>query len=213
MSVVESKRRQSQFQVFHHWYEVRNETTDLMLFDFGLHPERQERRLLRRLGVTDPGKLEGEELVRWQKHKRRTAGLIDWYLLQQRNAVSDCLRNVNEEIFVANSIYPTCPEELTERRLHQDRAIGQCYRLKQELQYTVETIEVDLNRYTRLAKMIDREVDLLKAWRKSDNKFKKSLQARSETSVNFANADNNGNANCNTASNSNGVRPDFSPTT
>ncbi len=176
MSVIKAKRHESQFEVFHHWYQTRKEITTLMLFDFGLHPERQERSLLHRLNIPDPAQLEGEALERYNKHKRRMASVVSWYLEQQRNTVHDCIAAVNEHVFVANSIFPTCPEELTERRVHQDIAIGQCFRLKQELQYTIETLEVDVNRYLRIAEMIDREIGLIKAWRKSDNKFKSAVK-------------------------------------
>lgn len=100
----------------------------------------------------------------------------------------------------------TYMEELIERRLHQDKAIGQCYRLTQELQYAIETLPVDVNKYLRFATMIQTEINLLKGWRKSDNKFKRAF---SDSASNFANVNNNGNANYNNASNSNGVRPDF----
>lgn len=97
-------------------------------------------------------------------------------------------------------------EELVERRLHQDRAIGQCYRLTQELQYAIETLPVDVNKYLRFGELIQTEINLLKGWRKSDNKFKRAI---SDSASNFANVNNNGNANYNNASNPNGVRPDF----
>ena len=179
MSVIVAKRQESQFEVFHHWYQTRKEITNLMLYDFGLKPERQEQKLFRSLGIkdlTELNSLDIPEQERYQKHKRRMASVVSWFLQEQRSSVMSCIRNVTEEVFVANSIYPTCLEELTERRLHQDRAIGQCFRLKQELQYTIEILEVDINRYANPAKMIDKEISLLKAWRKSDNKFKKNLQ-------------------------------------
>lgn len=78
--------------------------------------------------------------------------------------------------YVENSIYPTYREELIERRVHQDRAVGQCYGLTQELQYAIETLPVDVNKYLRFAEMIQTEINLLKGWRKSDNKFKSALQ-------------------------------------
>ena len=111
-----------------------------------------------------------------------------------------------EHVYTANSIYPTYYEELVERRVHQDLAIGQCYRLVQELQYAIETLPVDVNSFLRFGEDIQREIDLIKGWRKSDNKFKGAISA---TAANFANVNNNGNANNNNASNSNGVRPDF----
>ena len=118
----------------------------------------------------------------------------------------NCLREITKEVYIANSIYPTCREELTQRRLHQDEAIGQCYRLVQELQYAIETLPVDVNTFMRFGEMIQTEINLIKGWRKSDNKFKGAI---SDSAANFANVNNNGNANYNSASNANGVRPDF----
>ena len=120
--------------------------------------------------------------------------------------IVDCLREITKEVYIANSIYPTCYEELVQRRLHQDEAIGQCYRLTQELQYAIETLPVDVNIFLRFGESIQKEVNLIKGWRKSDNKFKGAI---SDTAANFANVNNNGNANYNNASNANGVRPDF----
>ena len=87
----------------------------------------------------------------------------------------ECIHSINEHVYVANSIYPTCQEELTERRLHQDIAIGQCARLAQELQYAIETLPVNVNTYLNIAHDIEKEIALLKGWRKSDNKFKKNF--------------------------------------
>ena len=76
----------------------------------------------------------------------------------------------------------------------------------QELQYAIETLPVDVNKYSRFGEMIQTEINLIKGWRKSDNKFKRAI---SDSAYNFANVNNNGNANANNASDSRGVRPDF----
>ena len=81
-----------------------------------------------------------------------------------------------------------------------------CYRLTQELQYAIETLPVDVNVYLQFGEAIQTEINLIKGWRKSDNKFKGVI---SDSATNFCNVNNNGNANNNNASNSNGVRPDF----
>ena len=78
--------------------------------------------------------------------------------------------------------------------------------MTQELQYAIETLPVDVNTYLRFGEMIQTEINLIKGWRKADNKFKGAI---STSAANFANVNNNGNANYNNASNSNGVRPDF----
>lgn len=207
MSVLKSKRKASQFEVFHHFYKMRKEVTDLLLRDFGFDLERAIKNISKKFfGGRPYEELTPEEKDRYDKLVEKDIAFAEWFIKDERQAVVDCLRSIGEEVFTANSIYPTYMEELIERRLHQDRAIGQCYRLTQELQYAIETLPVDVNKYLRFAEMIQTEINLLKGWRKSDNKFKRAI---SDSASNFANVNNNGNANYNNASNSNGVRPDF----
>lgn len=120
--------------------------------------------------------LSPDEKVRYEKLMEKNTAFAEWFIADERKVIVDCLRNITEEVYVANSIYPTYREELIERRVHQDRAVGQCYRLTQELQYAIETLPVDVNKYLRFAEMIQTEINLLKGWRKSDNKFKSALQ-------------------------------------
>lgn len=42
MSVVKRKRNESQFEVFHHFYKVRKEMTDLLLRDFGFSEKKSD---------------------------------------------------------------------------------------------------------------------------------------------------------------------------
>lgn len=207
MSVLKSKRKASQFEVFHHFYKMRKEVTDLLLRDFGFDLERAIKNISKKFfGGRPYEELTPEEKDRYDKLVEKDIAFAEWFIKDERQAVVDCLRSIGEEVFTANSIYPTYMEELVERRLHQDRAIGQCYRLTQELQYAIETLPVDVNKYLRFAEMIQTEINLLKGWRKSDNKFKRAI---SDSASNFANVNNNGNANYNNASYSSGVRPDF----
>jgi hypothetical protein len=46
----------------------------------------------------------------------------------------------------------------------------------QELQYTIEILPVNINKYIRFVEDIEKEIKLLKGWRKKDNKFKKSFK-------------------------------------
>ncbi len=45
MSVLKSKRKPSQFEVFHHLNKLRKEITDLLLRDFGYNAIKSEKRL------------------------------------------------------------------------------------------------------------------------------------------------------------------------
>lgn len=206
MSVIKRKRNESQFEVFHHFYKVRKEMTDLLLRDFGFSEKKSDLYLAKLLGNRSLEELSDNEKEHYVTRFRKIESFNDWFIMDQRQTVMSCLRSVQENIFLANSIYPLYQEELIQRRIYQDIAIGQCYRLLQELQYAIETLPVDINIYTRFAESIDKEIHLIKGWRKSDNKFSRVI---SESATNFANVNNNGNANNNNASNSNGVRPDF----
>jgi len=121
---------------------------------------------------------------------------------------SSMTSGITKEVYIANSIYPTVMEELVQRRLHQEEAIGHCYRLVQELQYAIETLPVNVNIFLQFGEAIQTEINLIKGWRKADNKFKRAI---SNTAANFANVNSNGNANYHNASNASGVRPDFNP--
>ena len=206
MSVVKSKRKPSQFEVFNNYTKLRKEVTALMLNNFGYSKDRAEKHLQRQAGGKPYDELTPEGKVRYDKLKQKLESFAAWFIPSERDAVADCLRELTACIYGANSIYPTCAEELIERRILQDKALGQCYRLTQELQYTIETLPVDIEKYTRFAEMIELQITLIKGWRKADNKFKRVI---SESAANFANVNNNGNANYNGASNANGVRPDF----
>jgi len=208
MSVLKNKRKQSQFEVFHHLNKLRRDITDLLLRDFGYSFEKAEARLLKQFGGRTLEQLSETERERYEKTKLRLEAFDDWFIYDQRQVIVNCLRDITKEVYIANNIYPTVMEELVQRRLHQEEAIGHCYRLVQELQYAIETLPVNVNIFLQFGEAIQTEINLIKGWRKADNKFKRAI---SDSAANFANVNNNGNANYNNASNANGVRPDFNP--
>lgn len=211
MTQPKSKRKVSQFEVFHHLTVLRREMTDLLLRDFGYRPDFALKKAARQFGGRKYEELSREERFHYDNLRARNQAFDAWFITDERKVIIDCLRKITEEVYVANSIYPsgeTLHAELAERRLHQDRAIGQCYRLKQELEYAVETLPVDVNKYLRFSEMIEHEAALIKGWRKSNKKF---LGEDSDSAANFANVNSNGNCNYNNASNRNAVRPDFDP--
>lgn len=172
MSVLKSKRKPSQFEVFHHLTKLRKNLTDLLLRDFGYSEVKAEDKLERQFSGKKYEELSDTDKALYDRVKKRNEAFEEWFIIDQRKAIVDCLRSITEHVYTANSIYPTMREELAERRLHQDRAIGQCYRLVQELQYAIETLPVDINVFMRFSADIQHEIDLIKGWRKSDNKFK-----------------------------------------
>ena len=100
------------------------------------------------------------------------------------------------------------------RRALVSDARSYCAALEDELQYIAESIPADKNKFTKLQDKVSEMFNKITSLRKSDNRFLKGIEARasSVSASNFANVNDNGNANYNNASNSNGVRPDFDDT-
>lgn len=153
MSVLKSKRKPSQFEVFHHLNKVRKEVTDLLLRDFGYSKRKAAQRLEKKFSGRSYEELTDVEKEIYDHFRKQQEAFDTWFIEDERKAVVDCLRSIGEHVYTANSIYPTYYEELVERRVHQDLAIGQCYRLVQELQYAIDftrrRLEAHLHRFFR----------------------------------------------------------------
>lgn len=79
----------------------------------------------------------------------------------------DLARRLMEEITAANTIYPTTEQEVEQRRAHQTEAIIVCEQIIQHLQWLVDTLPVKVSSLADIVEMINREIALLKAWRKT----------------------------------------------
>lgn len=221
MSVPLHKRKKSPFECRDYVIEMRKEVTKLILQDFGYRQNRFLNYISKSFQNRPYEALTQSEKQRYDYMYNKLISFNKWFIKDERQKVVDCLRNIVKEVNIANNTYPTCYHELKVRREHIEEAIGWCYTLTQELQYIIETLPVDINKYNRFAMMIDHQIELLKGWRQSDNKtFRALIDERklllralpvcdSPSGANFANVNSNGNANYNNASNSNGVRPDF----
>ena len=112
-----------------------------MLNNFGYSKDRAEKHLQRQAGGKPYDELTPEGKVRYDKLKQKLESFAAWFIPSERDAVADCLRELTACIYGANSIYPTCAEELIERRILQDKALG-----------LIETLE----KYSMLAEKLKR---------------------------------------------------------
>ncbi len=107
------------------------------------------------------------------------------HVLVEKNRVfiemrSMTLEKLTDELLyhikIANSIYPTCISEWEERRVSMGRAIGTCYAILTNYQRIMIRMRVPDNKYTTDIRNIMRMINSLKAWRKSDNRLKSSIE-------------------------------------
>ena len=172
MSVPKGKRRESRFEAQHHYYKLRGEVTALVLNDFGFSEEKYRKKMekYRRDHRTDANI---EDIVqRWETKNRN---FQKWFIDEEGRAILDIMREIEKHFTMGNSIFPSeTPAKLMEflmRRWYMSKAIGLCYGLKQEINYVIRTLPVDLNKYERFAEMIDRQIALYKGVRQADNRL------------------------------------------
>ena len=160
MSVVVSKRTQSQFEVIYYVNTMRCEFETLLLRNFGL--KNYDEIIRKRYNPT----LDDEEKFEY----------INSRIIKEKEYISDLLRSVAHNITMANSIYATNIYECNERRIYQDRAVCICYSIKNELQHIMTFYNIDINKLIPYQDMLDNQINLIKAWRKSDNKLKNKFE-------------------------------------
>ena len=179
MSVPAGKRKQSRFEASHHFYRVRTEVTNLMLLDFGFSKEKYEK-MIERYRIAHEAAPNVDEVV--ARYQKKCEAFYKWFIDKECDVVLSVLRKIEGEFTAGNSIYPSeTPAkmmEFCERRKHMDEAIAQCYVLKQELNYVIRVLPVDLNKYEHYADAIDKQIALYKGVRQSDNRLLKAKPNR-----------------------------------
>ena len=172
MAVVKNKRKESRFEANHHFIALRKSVTELILHDFGFSESKYEKWNEWKLRAISEEKKANDIKTEWQiKDEQFKTFFID----EEARAILELLRKISIEFNVANSIFPSDkPSKLMEylvRRWHINNAIGYCHALKEEIQYVIRTLPVDINRYVPFAEEIDKQINLFKGVRESDNRF------------------------------------------
>ena len=172
MSVPKGRRQESRFEAQHNFYKVRGEVTALVLNDFGFSEEKYRKKMEKYRATHSKDANIDDIVARWE---RKNEAFKKWYIDEEGRAVLDIMREIEKAFTTGNSIFPSeTPAKVLEflvRRWYMNRAIGLCYALKQELNYIIRTLPVDINKYERFAEMIDRQIALYKGVRQADNRL------------------------------------------
>ena len=175
--VKKSQRSESKLEFQHNYYELRKEVTDLVLNDFGFREDIYNE-MIDKYREANSSNINVDEIV--DRFKLKRDSFQKWFIDDEGKAIIDILRNIETEICIGNSIQPeNSAAKLVEwifRRHHFNKAIGYCYSLSQELQYAIVTLGVDLNKYTRISNMINKEIALITGVKKADHRFLRSKE-------------------------------------
>ena len=157
MSVLASDRPESKLEVIHHAGVMRDMFNQLVLRNFGI---RDVGPIARRKYILGKDNTENREKY-------------ECLLEEYRGAIVRFAARVEQDVSAANGIYPKSMSEYNQRRAYQNDALAACRQLTVEIQNVVGTFDVDINKYAPYSDAINREIDLINCWRRSDNRFLK----------------------------------------
>lgn len=159
MSVMASKRNPSRFEPIKHAVDLRVLLTELLVRNFGVKNIEHVARMN----------------YAFNKDQKEDFSKYMFIMASCKKQVEHLARLIEASVRSANSIYPVNLDECSKRREYQNSALVSCEQLISELQYVVNTFHVDLNAYRIYVESIDREIELIKKWRQSDNKLRRKL--------------------------------------
>lgn len=84
-----------------------------------------------------------------------------------------CGENLLIKIRIANSIYPQYYQQYIKRRMYQDQAIGICFAILTKYQIAMQVLGVNNQKYVQVIDNLQHQINSIKKWRESDNRFKK----------------------------------------
>lgn len=169
MSVLKRFRTQAKLEFFSNAEKLRRDLFFLVARDFGIKDHvRTVEMLTSRMTPEDRAVF----IAIAQKYEinKFTAEYPEWIISKCRDSIWDLTRQLLLTLTAANSIYPTCRAEADQRRVFQDQAVGNCEQLLKELEFMIGVFPVVSKKYMPYVETIEREITLVKAWRKSDHK-------------------------------------------
>lgn len=166
--IKKSKRRESKLETIHSAYSIRRSVTKLAENNFYISESKIEDIIAEKIKLFPQ-----DEQTRL---KERTYDYFKQQIRRSTNMVIELACGISQHLRIANTIFPTYMSEFEERRLEMDRAMSCCNALQDELQYVGECLYADLNKYTNLVLEIQKEFNMIKALRQSDNRFLKNIK-------------------------------------
>ena len=166
--IKKSERKESKLQTIHNAYMIRLAVTNLAENNFYITFSKIEEKINNRIKGLDE-----KEQIRIKENMYK-------FYRNQINRVSDNVielaTGISRHLRIANTIFPTYMSEFEERRIEMDRAMACCNALQDELQYVGECLYADLNRYMNLVLQIQKEFNMIKSLRQTDNRFLKNIK-------------------------------------
>ena len=177
MAVLARFREESKYEFYNTALKLRKSIIFLLLRDFGVKDKVRNKNFYTNK-MQEEDKQTFEQILLKYDITKIPEEYPEWIITKLRESIWNLSNQLIQHITAAYTIWATIPAEADEKRLEQDRAIACCESLLQEFTVVIDILPVDANKYIRYVEMIEKEIALLKAWRKSCNKFKKQFEKK-----------------------------------
>jgi len=160
--------------------KLQDDITDFCLRDFGLkRSNRSVRQVIKNIDGQDLSTIDAI-FAKYGKTPRQqfVSEFPEWFIRRRKMLLISYTDALIRNIIDANLIYATTEAECDDRRRKQNAAIGVCGNLYRELQYLKRHFPINLNWIAGTITLIKREEQLLKGWRRSDNKTRKKIEGK-----------------------------------
>lgn len=175
MSVLARNRKLSPYEFYTNALHLRKSMRFLLLRDLGIKDKVREIHEFAR-NMSEPDRTEFIRLATENNLERFKTNYPEWIIEKLRNQIWEHLDEMIDHITHAYSVWATSKAEYDYRRVEMDKAIGACECLKKDLEGAIDILPVNVEKYLPYVEKIDKEIALIKGWRKSDNKRFKSLK-------------------------------------
>ncbi|MBR1900035.1 MAG: hypothetical protein IJ820_03110 [Lachnospiraceae bacterium] len=117
-------------------------------------------------------------MIRMKEQVERQEYYDSLFIARETEVLDDMCRKIVFAIDGANELRPQYLFEYYKMRNMQDDAITQCLNLKRELNHVMDSIPSNKNFIAVIENDIEKELSLLRGWRKSGNEIRQKLLAK-----------------------------------
>lgn len=100
-SVVASKRKESQFEMYDLYYKLRAKLTNILLMDFGYNTKKRIASIQKMYALDSYENMSEQQRANFDIYYKRTLGFDEWFILEGRKSILDIMRTIGREIFLA----------------------------------------------------------------------------------------------------------------
>ena len=171
MSVPTWRQTASKLDAFTEAVKLRHIITQLILRNFGLKRDKFDALIDKKVREKYP-ELKGliSKIDRYQNEVEKARLLTeypDWFIKKIRDNLFDYSSELVANVASANEILCRTPDEYRKRILIQDDAIGDIAKIRQEVLFIEEFMNIDLSRYMNYSEQLEVTLKYLYKWKKS----------------------------------------------